>query len=160
MKPWLRVLLLVAASIVIVGCATSPLQQNKLIAKRVFSEVLSDGQFDRASEFYAPNFINHGLHSDLGLQEDQAAAKGWKQAFPDLVIRPEKLIAEGDLVTVYWIARGTNTGNGNGLDATGKSLATTGITIWRIKNGKIMDEWSAFDQLSILEQLGLMPSEK
>jgi len=37
----------------------------------------------------------------VGLQEDQAAARGWKQAFPDLSIVPEKLVAEGDLVSVY-----------------------------------------------------------
>jgi len=159
MKPLLKMLALVAASSVIFGCVTSTLQQNKAIARRVFSEVLSDGHFDRASEFYSADFVNHGLHNNVGLEEDQDAARGWKQAFPDLVIKPEKLIAEGDLVTVYWIARGTNTGSGNGLNATGKTLEITGITIWRIVGGKITDEWSAFDQLSILEQLGLMPKE-
>jgi steroid delta-isomerase-like uncharacterized protein len=68
------------------------------------------------------------------------------------------LIAEGDLVTVMWTGRGTNTGTGNGLPATGKSLAARGITIWRIVDGKITEEWSAFDQLSIMQQLGLLPA--
>ena len=74
-----------------------------------------------------------------------------------MVIVPEKLIAEGDLVTIYWIARGTNTGTGNGLPATGKKVEQAGITIWRIVNGKIKEEWSAFDQLSMMQQLGLLP---
>jgi len=159
MKPLLWVFALVAVSIVAFGCATSPSQHNKEIARRVFSEVLSGGHFDRAAELYSSDFVNHGLHNSVGLKEDQDAARGWKQAFPDLVITPEKLVAEGDLVTVYWIARGTNTGSGNGLNATGKSVESTGITIWRIVGGRITDEWSAFDRQSILEQLGLMPKE-
>jgi predicted ester cyclase len=59
------------------------------------------------------------------------------------------------LVTIYWIARGTNTGAGNGLPATGKKAELAGITIWRIVDGKIKEEWSAFDQLSLMQQLGL-----
>jgi predicted ester cyclase len=54
-------------------------------------------------------------------------------------------MAEGDLVTVYWIARGTNTGTGNGLPATGKRAELARITIRRIVGGKIKEEWSAFD---------------
>ncbi len=82
------------------------------------------------------------------------------QAFSNIVISPEKLIAEGDLVTIYWIARGTNTGAGNGLPATGKKVELAGITIWRILDGKIKEEWSAFDQLSMMQQLGLLPPNK
>ena len=159
MKPVLCMCAIAAANVVILGCTPSPAQHNKEIARRVFAEVLSNGHFDRAAELYSPDFINHGIHGNVGLREDQDAARGWKQAFPDLVITPEKLIAEGDLVTVYWIARGTNTGTGNGLPATGKSMEGTGITIWRIVDGRITDEWSAFDQLSILQQLGLAPKE-
>ena len=80
--------------------------------------------------------------------------------FQILTITPEKLIAEGDLVTIYWIARGTNTGIGNGLPATGKKAEQAGITIWRIVNGKIKEEWSAFDQLSLMQQLGLLSGSK
>jgi steroid delta-isomerase-like uncharacterized protein len=70
------------------------------------------------------------------------------------------LIAEGDLVAIYWIARGTNTGTGNGLPATGKKAELAGITIWRIVDGKIKEEWSAFDELSMMQQLGLLPTNK
>ena len=137
----------------------SPLQeQNKAIAKRAFEEILSNGHFDLANELYAKDFVNHGIHRNAGLEEDQAALKGWHQAFPDLVISPEKLIAEDDLVTIYWIARGTNTGTGNGLPATGKKGELSGITIWRIVDGKIKEEWSAFDELLMMQQLGLLPA--
>src|SRR5437762_3500719 len=139
----------------------SPLQeQNKAVAKSAFEEILSGGRFELADQLYAKDFVNHGIHRDAGLEEDQAALKGWHQAFSDITIVPEKLIAEGDLVTIYWIARGTNTGTGNGLPATGKKAELAGITIWRIVDGKIKEEWSAFDQLSMMQRLGLLSANK
>ena len=143
-----------------IAWASSLQEQNKALAKRAFEELLSKGKFELAEQLYAKDFVNHGLHRDISLDEDQAALKGWHQAFPDLAIVPEKLIAEGDLVTIYWIAHGTNTGTGNGLPATGKKGELAGITIWRIVNGKIKEEWSAFDQLSLMQQLGLLANQK
>ena len=140
--------------------ASSLQEQNKAIARRAFEEILSKGRFELANELYAKDFINHGIHRDASLEEDQAALKGWHQAFPDVTIVPEKLIAEDDLVTIYWIANGTNTGTGNGLPATGKKAELAGITIWRIVDGKIKEEWSAFDQLSMMQQLRLLPVNK
>jgi steroid delta-isomerase-like uncharacterized protein len=136
--------------------ASSLQEQNKALAKRAFEELLSKGRFELAEQLYAKDFVNHGIHRDISLEEDQAALKGWHQAFPDISIVPEKLIADGDQVAVYWIARGTNTGAGNGLPATGKKAEQSGITIWRIVDGKIKEEWSAFDQLSLMQQLGLL----
>jgi steroid delta-isomerase-like uncharacterized protein len=135
-------------------------EQNKAIAKRAFEEILSQGHYELAQQLYAKDFVNHGIHSNATFEEDQTALKGWHAAFPDVVITPEKLIAEDDLVTIYWIARGTNTGTGNGLPATGKKAELAGITIWRIIDRKIKEEWSAFDQLSMLRQLGLLPADK
>jgi len=143
-----------------IAYASSLQEQNKAIAKRAFEELLSGGRFELAEQLYAKDFANHGIHRDIGLQEDQEALKGWHQAFPDVTIVPKKLIAEGDLVVVYWVARGTNTGTGNGLPATGKKVEQAGITIWRIVDGKIKEEWSAFDQLSMMQQLGLLPNQK
>src|SRR5438093_2637831 len=139
--------------------ASSLQEQNKAIARRAFEEILSHGRFELAEQLYAKDFVNHGIHRDANLEEDQTALKGWHQAFSDISIVPEKLIAEGDLVTIYWIARGTNTGTGNGLPATGKKAELAGITIWRIVNGKIKEEWSAFDQLSMMQQLVLLPQK-
>jgi steroid delta-isomerase-like uncharacterized protein len=139
------------------GCAAGPEARNKQVANRVVTEILSGGNYELADKLYAPDFVNHGQTRDVGLAEDQAAARGWKSAFPDLVMTADKLIAEGDLVTVLWSARGTNTGTGNGLPATGKALTGRGITIWKVVDGRITEEWSAFDQLSIRQQLGLLP---
>jgi steroid delta-isomerase-like uncharacterized protein len=162
-NPIMKITIIVSAcSLLLTGSlfASSLQEQNKAIARRAFEEILGQGNFALAEQLYAKDFINHGIHHDASLEEDQAALKGWHQAFSDIAIVPEKLIAEGDLVAIYWIARGTNTGTGNGLPATGKKAELAGITIWRIVDGKIKEEWSAFDQLSMMQQLGLLPTNK
>ena len=159
----MKTLIAVSACLFLLGgfvFASSLQEKNKAIARRAFEEILSQGRFELASELYAKDFINHGIHRNATLEEDQAALKGWHQAFSDITIVPDKLIAEDDLVTIYWIASGTNTGTGNGLPATGKKGELAGITIWRIVDGKIKEEWSAFDQLSMMQQLGLLPANK
>ena len=133
------------------------LEKNKAVAHRVFEEIFNQDRFQVADEIYARDFVNHGVHRDFGLKEDQAAARGWKLAFPDLKMTVLKEIAEGDLITVLYAGTGTNTGEGNGLPATGKKIKGRGITIWRIVNGKITEEWSEFDQFGIMKDLGLLP---
>ena len=128
---------------------------NKAVARRVFDDIFNRGRFAVAREIYAPDFVNHGLQHDIGLAEDQAAARGWKQAFPDLVMRVDQIIAEGDRVCVLWTGRGTNTGEGNGLPATGRKGELRGMTLWRIRGGRIREEWSEFDNASVMKQLGL-----
>ena len=138
----------------------SPLEeQNKAIAKHAFKEILSNGNLALAGQFYAADFRSHGVYHDASREENQASLKGWHQAFSNITVEPRKLIAEGDLVTVYWVARGQNTGAANGIPATGKNIVSSGITIWRIVDGKIKDEWAAFDQFEMMQQLGLVASK-
>lgn len=156
------VLLVCLAGLAFVSTASASdlTERNKAIARRVFEEVFTQGKLDVVDELYAPDFVNHGLHREISLQEDREATRGWRSAFPNLEMKVEKLIAEEGLVSVLWIAHGTNTGTGMGLSATGKSIDMFGITIWRIADGKIKEEWSSFDELGILKQLGLLPAGK
>jgi steroid delta-isomerase-like uncharacterized protein len=138
-----------------------PIQEkNKAVARRVFEEIFNQNKFEVAKEIYSPDFVNHGLQRSVGLKEDQEAARGWKDAFPDGKMGIVLMVAEDDLVTVIWTGTGTNTGQGNGLPATGKKVELRGITVWRIVDGKIREEWSAFDKLRMMQQLGLIPESK
>jgi steroid delta-isomerase-like uncharacterized protein len=130
---------------------------NEAIARRVFRDILSQGHFDLAATLYAPDFVNHGQTRDADLATDQAAARGWREAAPDIELAPELTVAEGDLIAVLWRARGTNTGAGNGLPATGRHVDARGVTLWRIDGGRIREEWSEFGMLDLLQQAGLVP---
>ena len=113
-----------------------PIQEkNKAVARRVFEEIFNQNKFEVANEIYSPDFVNHGLQRSVGLKEDQEAARGWKDAFPDGKMGIVLMVAEDDLVTVIWTGTGTNTGQGNGLPATGKKVELRGITVWRIVDG-------------------------
>lgn len=134
--------------------ATSPPQEtNKAIARRVFDEIFNQGKFQVADEVYAKDFVNHGLHKDADLAKDQSWARFEKQACPDLKLSFGPMIAEGDLVSVLWTARGTNTVRVGWIPATGARIEERGITIWRIRGGKIREEWSSFNELRIVREI-------
>ncbi len=137
-----------------------PSEKNKTIVRKVFIDILSQGKFEVASEVFAKDFVNHGTTKDIGLDEDQANNHGWRAAFPDLEITIDREIAEGDFVTVLWRARGTNTGTGNGLNATGKKTEGRGISVFRVVDRRIEEEWTEFSQLLILRQMGLLPGRQ
>jgi predicted ester cyclase len=89
--------------------------RNKATARRVYEEGLSQGRFGVP---YTVDFVGHGTSADFSHDAGIAEARGWRAAFPDLNVVVDLIIAEGDLVSVRWSARGTNTGAGNGIAAT------------------------------------------
>ena len=83
------------------------------------------------------------------------SAKGGAAPFPAAAV--DRVIAEGDFVVVQYTFRGTNTGPWRGFPATAKPVERSGIIIFRIVEGKIVEEWLAYDGLTIYRQLGLTP---
>jgi steroid delta-isomerase-like uncharacterized protein len=118
---------------------------------------LSQGRFDLTDPIYDPGFVGHGGSRTFTHAEGVAEAKGWREAFPDLAVTIDLTVAEGDLVAVRWTARGTNTGTGNGIPATGRRVETTGTTVFRLTGGRIVEEWTAGNTLGLLRQLGFGP---
>ena len=98
----------------------------------------------------------HGGDHDATLEEDIAEAKEERKALPDMRVRVNQILAERDLVAMYWTASGTNTQAGVGFPATGKKIKIGGMTIFRFKTGKICEEWSVWDMLSVMRQAGLI----
>jgi len=128
--------------------------RNKAVAMRVFDEIFNQGKFQVADEIYAPDFVNHGLHRSADLKTDQEAVKAEKKAFPDLRMSVQEMVAEGDKVAVLWTFRGTHSGSGyEGLPATGTRVEVRGITIWRITDGRIREEWSSFSETGAYLQM-------
>lgn len=129
---------------------------NKAQARRVYEEGLSQGRFEVP---YTDDFIGHGGGTRTFTHEQgMAEARGWRVAFPDLNVSVDLTIAEDDMVSVRWTARGTNSAAGNGIPATGKTVQTSGTTIFRFVDGAIAEEWTAGDTLGLLRQLGLFPA--
>ena len=125
---------------------------NKAVARRVYEEGLSRGIFNVP---YTDDFVGHGGSRTFTHEEGTNEAKGWRSAFPDLAVNVDLMVAEGDLVAVRWTARGTNTGTGNGIPVTGRKVEVNGTAIFRFENGRIAEEWTSANSLSLMKQLGL-----
>ena len=79
-------------------------------------------------------------------------------AFSDSHYTIEDQVGEGDKVATRMTWRATHTGDFQGLPPTGKQIAVSGITITRIKDGKIVEHWPSIDQLGMMQQLGVIPA--
>lgn len=130
------------------------LEHNKAQVRRVYEEGLGRGIFEVP---YTADFVGHGGRTTFSHADGMAEAAGWRNAFPDLGVTVDLILAERDLVSVRWTARGTNTGTGNGIPATGKQVEISGTTIFRLEDGAIAEEWTSGDSLGLLKQLGLFP---
>lgn len=133
------------------------IEQNKAVARKLFEVALNYDNWDVYNEIHSKDFVAHAGRHSVGLAEDLQYAKGWRQAFPDGRYSIDRVIAEGDFVVVQFIGRGTNTGPWHGLPATGKPMEVPGIGIYRIVEGKIVEEWVEYNMLSIYKQLELTP---
>ena len=134
-------------------------EKNKQIARSFFEEVLDQGRFDLYAESHAKDFVAHGENRDGTLDDDMAAAREERKALPDMRVKVNQILADRDLVAVYWNVSGTNTQAGMGFPATGKKIKIDGMTIFRFKAGKISEEWSVWDMLSVMRQAGLLPPQ-
>jgi steroid delta-isomerase-like uncharacterized protein len=144
------------------GLAQQPAEQerNKQIARSFFEEVLGQGHLDRYAESHSEDFVAHAENHEATLEEDIAAAREERKALPDMRVTVNQLVAEKDLVAVYWTAVGTNTQAGMGFPATGKKIKIDGMTLFRFKSGRICEEWSVWDMLSVMRQAGLVGSSQ
>jgi steroid delta-isomerase-like uncharacterized protein len=81
----------------------------------------------------------------------------YRNAFPEIQMTVEDLIAEGDKVVTRWTARGTHQGELMGIPPSGNPVEVTGITIDRIEGGKVVETWANYDALGMMQQVGAVP---
>jgi predicted ester cyclase len=91
------------------------------------------------------------------VEDLKATRASVRAAFSEHHITVEHLIVEGDMAAARIIVKGKHTGEFMGVKPTGKEIKVTANGIYRIENGKIVEDWTEWDRLSILEQLGLAP---
>ena len=131
--------------------------ENKTLVQRWFSEVWNEGRADAIDEMLADDAVIHGLGANLqGPAEFKRFHSAYRDAYPDVTIDVDDLVAEGDMVAVRWSAIGTHRGDGLGFPATGRRVQFTGMVFVRIKEGRLVEGWNNFDQLGMLQQLGIV----
>ena len=135
------------------------LEENKNLVRRWFEEVWNNGRADAIEEMFDENGIAHGLSGDpskpvKGPKDYRPFYTMFREAFPNMKIVIEDLIAEGDKVTARCSVRGKHEGRFRGIEATQAPIEFTGITIVRIANNKIVEAWNNFDFHAVDNQIG------
>ena len=135
-------------------------EENKELARRSW-EIVSEWNPDLIEEFYPPDLVWHEPDQDIrGYEEARQFVSTFFDAFPDINITVEDAIAEGDKAVTRYTIRGTHRGETEEFGPpTGRQMELEGITIHRIEDGKIVEEWSRYDNLSVMQQLGLVPEQ-
>lgn len=135
-------------------------EENKAIQRRVYEEIWNKGNLAVVDEIIADDFVFHrtGTPRLRGPEWYKGAYHFLKDAFPDLHITIEDMIAEGDRVTTRSTWRGTHKGEYMGIAPTGKQFTVTEIAIDRYKEGKIIEGWGGVDRLDLMQQLGAVPT--
>jgi steroid delta-isomerase-like uncharacterized protein len=120
-------------------------------------EFWNTGDMAKVDEFFVASYVQHGPTGSMDLEQFKQTAAAYFGGFPDLHIATDDLVAEGDQVVKRWTARCTHKGEYMGMPPTGNELVVTGIEIFRIAGGKIVEVWASMDTLGMLQQLGVIP---
>ncbi len=136
-------------------------EENKALARYSW-EVVSQRDPDLLEEVYAADVVWHEPEQDVqGLEEAKQFFSKYLTAFPDFNATVEDAIAEGDKAVTRWTIRGTHQGEVEDFGPpTGRQIELEGITIHRIEGGKIVEEWERYDNLGVMQQLGLVPDQQ
>jgi predicted ester cyclase len=123
-------------------------EANKGLVRR-YREAHNTNNLALLDEFVAADIKSHSQMPGLpsGLQGGKMAHRTFLAAFPNGLVTTEGLIAEGDQVVERFSFRGTNTGSLMYAPATGTKVTFTGVSVFRIANGKIVEHWGTSDAL-------------
>jgi len=132
-------------------------EANKALVRRFYEEVWNRGNLDVTSEVFASDYVRHDLRPTEALPGPAGQAKvaaDFRSAFPDLRMELDLILAGGDLVAARWTTAGTNTGPWGGRPPTGKRAKFSGVNIFRIRDGKIVELRNHRDDLGLMQQIG------
>lgn len=127
---------------------------NKTMARRFYSEVMQQGNLAMLDDIVAPNFVDHNP-----APEQEPGSAGVKQfvtalrnAFSNLKVTVEHMVAEGDMVVAHVACRGKHTGELMGVPPSGKDVVMRVSDLVRIENGRAVDRWGVEDMSGFMPQ--------
>jgi steroid delta-isomerase-like uncharacterized protein len=134
-------------------------EQNEALVRRFFDELCNEGRADVADAIVAADYVSHGPQAPPAEGPDGVKVRvAVYQDSLDGHWDVQEMISTGDQVVARWIGSGTHNGELMGLEPTGKPVAVEAISIFRIADGKIAEEWTVWDALGLLQQVGAVPA--
>lgn len=137
----------------------STTDSNVAAVMRYYEGPWEQGRVEVLAQVHAADFVGHvpGM-PDYDLDGLSALVVAYRQAFSEFKIYSDDIIATDDAVVVRWHSAGRFTGELMGLAPTGKEVTTTGITMYRFRDGKIAEHWTEYDNLGLMSALGALAS--
>lgn len=152
-----RIALFLFAVFIVVSTAQAddPDARTREVVRAVFSEVWSKGNVDLIPELFSKDYVGHfpGGETARGHEALAAQVTAHRSAFPDWTEEIEEEIYDGNRVAIRFRSRGTNKGSFMGNPPTGNHLEITEAVIFRLKDGKISEQWVYPDIVSMQRQL-------
>lgn len=135
-------------------------EKNKATVRRFWEEVFNGRKLSLIEELFTTDWVYHGVGGQkiYGLKGLKEFLADYHNAFPDIQVKVENLIAEGDKVVSHVTSRGTHKGELMGIAPTGKQVTVPVICISRFVGDKIIEDWEIIDLFGMLQQLDVIPS--
>jgi predicted ester cyclase len=129
------------------------------VARQWFKEVWDEGREEAIDRLADANAVIHGLGGPgappmQGTTAFKTVFHTFREALGDLEIAVERTVTEGDTCAVYCRVKGRHVGHALGGAPTGNPVEFNGITICRVRNGRIVEGWNCFDFLTMYQQIG------
>ena len=139
-----------------------PSEDYKALTLRLYAtigEVFRTGDVKLLDPLLAQDMIDHTPASGpiTGREPGKQLIASFARAFPDTTLNVDLMVAEGDSVAAFVSYQSTHTGSFMGHPPTGKVVRVTGMDIMRYRDGQVIELWSQFDDLGLLQQLGIVP---
>lgn len=152
--------LLCVTSAAITGCSTtdpsSSVEGNKQLVRQMNAEVWNKANLNAIDSFFTPDFVLHFLPdgSDTrGLEGLREHVRELHRAFPDWSEDIQRIVAERDLVVIHYVSSGANQGQWLGKPPTGNRVRVNEVSIFRIDDSRIVEQWLLPDMGSMQQQL-------
>ncbi len=137
--------------------------QNKATVRRLVEEGFNKHNLKLLDEIFANDAVSHDPQQPniaRGPEGARQSMQVYTTAFPDSKLTIEREIAEGDYVVQYLRTTGVHSGPLGNIPATGKKTDVTGVIISKLRDGKVVETWSLWDQLSLMQQIGVVPKQE
>ena len=133
-------------------------QYNNVDIVRKFSEYLNEGDFNAADEYLTDDYTHHNYKDTYhGKEAFRETMMELRTYFPDMEVRIEESVEDGDTVVNRLTWYGTHEGPFAGLPATHKRIEISGLALFHMKDGKIDEQWVEFNVADGISQIGAVP---
>lgn len=133
-------------------------EQNKAVVRAYLEDVWNKQQADLIDQYFTEDALEHSSAGTNNRETIKNLIPVILNGIPDLKIKINMMVAEGEQVAVHETVSGTQTGEFLGIPPTGKHFSITGTTIIRLVGGKIAELWVVNDNLGMMQQLGVIPA--